>query len=83
MTRERIEKIMKVIVPELMREFTTQGHTRTPKMGTVSYGPNLWDNNKSFEDRFLENVKKELEKNEDNYPLLERLVNAYNESLLK
>lgn len=88
MRKERIERVMKIVVPELMKEFTTENYTRTPSVNSGAYGFNLWDREKniqgkSFEDRFIENLEKELNKTKDHYPLLERIVNAYNKSLLK
>jgi hypothetical protein len=88
MRKERVERIMKTVVPELLKEFTTENYTRTPGVNSGAYGFNLWDRKKSiqgksFEDRFLENLEVELNKIEDHYPLLERIVVAYNNSLLK
>ena len=88
MKKERIEKVIKVIVPELMKEFATDNYTRTPSICSGSYSFNLWDTSKSiqgksFEDRFKENLEIELNKKEEFYPLIERIITAYNNSLLK
>ena len=83
MRKERIERVMKVIVPELMKEFHTDNYTRTPSINSGAYSEILLPGRQiSFEERFIENLKKELSKNKDHYPLLERIVNAYNKSLL-
>lgn len=43
MRKERINKVMKVVVPELLKEFTTKNYTRTPSINSGAYSFNLFD----------------------------------------
>lgn len=52
------------------------------KINSGSYGINLWSG-EDFSTRFEKELEKELEKDENDYPLIERVVNAFNNSLLK
>ena len=76
MKRERINKIMEELLPELLKEF--KGPWR---INSGRYSKNLWSR-EDFPTRFEIELERELNKIEENYPLIERLVNAYNKALL-
>lgn len=76
MRKERIEKVLKTILPELLKEF--RGPAR---IEAGAYNKKY--NGDDFATRFEKEIKIELKKVEENYPLIERIVTAYNNALLK
>ena len=67
---------MRDILPELLKEFKGVNRIEAGAYGKEYNGPD-------FATRFENELKKELEKVEEYYPLIERIVNAYNNALLK
>lgn len=70
------KELKEMLLEEMLKDFRGPG-----RINSGSYSTNLYTG-ENFETRFKKELEKELEKDEDNYPLIERISNAYNNSLL-
>lgn len=76
-----MKKRFQMIVDELMKEFTCL-ESRGTAINSGAYSTDVYTG-KTFKQRFLENMEIELKDIDENYPLIERIVNAFRSSLIE